>query len=156
MKEIIICNIIAAAIVGAVLIPLALASSSSYKNQKEEVYEAAGKGGDALRSLMSEGISINSIDEHGKTALMDAADNNKSQIVQTLISNGANVNMQDEKGQTALMMAAEDGSTEIVSMLLDADAETKTRDFKGETALEKAEKAGYRDTSGFIGRSGEH
>lgn len=156
MKELIIYNIIAAALAGAVLIPLAAATNTGFKNDKEEIYHAARQGGEELRAIMAEGISINTIDDQGKTALMDAADNNEEKIVQILISNGANVNMQDEKGETALMLAAEDGSTNIVCLLLDADADPKIRDRKGETALQKAENAGHSDTAGFIGRAGNN
>ena len=156
MKEIILYNILAAALAGAVLIPLASAAYAPYKTQKDKIYRAADSGGDSLRALMAEGISINSIDENGSTALMDAAHNHNDAIVQTLVSNGADVNMQNNAGETALMLAAEEGDTKVVCILLDANADPNIRDRKGETALEKAEESGYYDTSGTIGRSGGH
>ena len=154
MKAIIIYNIIAAAIAAAVIIPLAAATGTSYKAQQESVYQAACQGGNALRDVISGGISINTMDTSGETSLMKAAELHNSDVVLLLINNGANVNMQNNNGQTALMLAPQDGSTEIVCMLLEANADPNIRDKTGETALQKAENAGHHDTAGLIGRSG--
>lgn len=154
MKDIIICNIIAAAIAAAVIIPLATAGAISYETQQEAVYQAAHKGGNELREVLSGGTNINTMDTKGDTSLIKAAANNEKDVVFLLLNNGANVNIQNKNGRTALMMAAEIGATEIVCMLLEANADPNIRDKCGETALQKAENAGHHDTAGLIGRSG--
>lgn len=154
MKDIIVYNIIAAAIAAAIIIPLASAEGRSYQLQQEAVYNAACHGGNQLRAVMSEGININTIDDAGDTALMKAATKNQTDVVSVLINNGANVNIQNHKGETALIIAAGNGCSNVVSILLDANADPNIRNRRGETALQKAEAAGYHDTAGIIGRSG--
>lgn len=153
MKELIIYNIIAAALVGSILIPLAAAYNSN-QIPKETIYLAASEGGDKLRLVLSEGLNINSIDKEGNTALMTAAAGNRTDLVNLLVNNGACVNIQNESGKTALIIAAEKGFTEVACILLDAEADPHIRDRSGKTALEKAEAAGHHETAGFIGRYG--
>lgn len=154
MKELIFYNMIAVALISSILFPLATADGHTYEAQKDAIYYAACDGGDKLRSVIAEGTNINSIDSHGNTALITAADHNKEEVVRLLVNNGANINIQNEAGETALMIAAEEGSIDIVCFLLDAEADPNIRDRKGQTALEKAEEAGYTETAGLIGRSG--
>lgn len=154
MKEMIIYNIIAAAIAAAIIIPLASAEGSSYQLQQEAVYEAACRGGDKLRAVLSEGVNINTINDSGDTALMKAASENQYDVVSVLVNNGANVNMQNHKGETALIIAAGKGNSDVVCLLLEANADPNIRNRRGETALQKAEDSGHYDTAGLIGRSG--
>ena len=67
----------------------------------------------------------------GFSALMAAALNGHSDIIQILVAAGADVNGKDERGETALMRAAFRGQTEVVRVLLDAgahvDAQTPSR-----------------------------
>lgn len=138
MKEIVLCNILAATIVAAVLIPLAAYSFNGTGAPDKQIYKAARKGGSNLRGFLAKGHSINESDAAGRTALMQAAARNKPHVARVLINNGANVNQQNAAGETALMLAAQRGAAAVAKLLLTAQANPHIKNRKGETALQKA------------------
>lgn len=89
---------------------------------------------------------VNTKDEYGVTALIDASFTGQKEIVELLIIEGADLNAQDNKGDTALMNAAIRGHAEIVELLIFNGADVHVKDNAGNTALIDAAKYG-RDTT---------
>jgi hypothetical protein len=71
-----------------------------------ELISAARKGQtDHLRTLLSQGASIESKDKDGRTPLMWAARNGHAEVVKLLVERGANLDARDRQGLTAYGMA---------------------------------------------------
>ena len=111
-----------------------------------------------LRSLLAEGVSENSADEDGTTALMAAAFAGERRVVRLLLDHGADPNLQDDSGLTALMNAVigdgemdlEGGHTvfrEIIELLLDAGADPRLEDETDSTAAAYAVLYGLDDVA---------
>ncbi|KAJ8305425.1 hypothetical protein KUTeg_015970 [Tegillarca granosa] len=82
----------------------------------------------------------------GQTALMLAASQGRTEMVQMLLECGASVNTQDNEGSTAMMCACEHGHTDIVKLLLaQPDCDATTADNDGSTPLSIAMEAGHKD-----------
>ncbi|MGM0587893.1 MAG: ankyrin repeat domain-containing protein [Bacteroidota bacterium] len=73
---------------------------------------------DLMVRLLEEGALINARDEHGRTALIEAARTGKYRICETLIDFGASVNADDRYDGTALDYASRAGYVDIVNLLL--------------------------------------
>lgn len=102
-----------------------------------------------VRKMLLAGVSPDSFDEEGTTALMASAFAAQTPVVRALLEAGADPNVQDISGLTALMNAVIangemdlDGAfgvfTEIVEALLEAGAEPDIEDEDGMTALDHA------------------
>lgn len=81
----------------------------------------------ALAAVEEQGVlpawaDIESRNEHGITALLQAVLDGDMGTVQVLLKLGARTDVRDEKSNTALHLAARDGHTEIVEMLLASGA----------------------------------
>lgn len=76
---------------------------------KTKLYPKTIREGDQgnIAYLLSKGANIDSVDEHGKTALWWAAFNGKLELVSFLIANGANPNLPDQQEKTPLDIASE-------------------------------------------------
>jgi hypothetical protein len=90
--------------------------------------------------------NVNTKDEYGVTALIDASFAGQKEIVELLIMEGADLNAQDNKGDTALMNAAIKGHAEIAELLIANGADVDVRDHAGNTALIDAAKYGRETT----------
>ena len=66
--------------------------------------------------------NIDAKNKYGRTVLMEAASNGRTDIVKSLIKAGADVNATTNYGNTALMEAARGGYTEIIEILKKAGA----------------------------------
>ncbi len=121
---------------------------------QKQVWRAAMKGEAALTALLSSGVSVNTSDWEGETALMEAADKGQLEVVRLLLRHGADVNAADEDGETALMRAADDGHTEVVRALIAAGADVNARDEDGETALSNAEEERHLETARVLREAG--
>lgn len=73
---------------------------------------------EALLYLIKIGVSVNSTNKSGKTALHYAAYQNYPRTVKILLGNGANCNIKDRAGKTALDLAEEQGHREIINCLV--------------------------------------
>ena len=101
-----------------------------------------------VTSMLAQGIDPNIRDEEGYTAIMRAARNGHTAIVQALLTAGADVKAQTlgtriggylgGEGETPLMMAARWGHADIVQILLSAGADVHTKSGSGFTALQHA------------------
>ncbi len=85
------------------------------------------------------GANVNAKDQGGWTALMWAADNGYTEIVNALIEAGAD-DLTDNEGRTALIRAAASwsGNAQTVNALIDAGSNVKQKDNNGITALDYA------------------
>jgi len=109
--------------------------SSLLQNREEIVIE-----------LLKYTRDINLKDNNRYTALIYAAKNGHTDIVQLLLQEYANVNMQNNDSYTALTFAAQNGHTDIVRLLLDKDANVNIQGNKyGNTALISAAHNGHTD-----------
>ena len=106
--------------------------------------EAVQQGSVAeLKRLLASGADINMRDEHGQTALMNAARSGHTELVRWLIERGADLDHTAKFGLSALMLAVINGHVDIVRALADAGADTGLRGtgapaFAGKTALDLA------------------
>ena len=85
--------------------------------------------------LIDAGADVNAKDNDGLTALMVAANNRNSEVVQELINAGADVNAKSFVGMTALMFAAKKGDSKITKALMNAGADVNAKDMNGSTPL---------------------
>ena len=107
----------------------------------------ATKSGDLniVCMLLDAEIDINSLDEHGQTALMNAAHSGDVGLIQVLIQSGADLNHTAKYRLTALMLAVISNHLEIVRLLVDAGADMEIKGSKtpfDRTPLEYAQENG--------------
>jgi len=103
----------------------------------DSLVSAAGSGNlSAVGSLLAQRVDINHSNLYqGKTALMQAAENGKTEVLKLLIRKNANLEKVDYDGRTALMLAARSNSLESMKILLDAGAKLYAKDRQGMNAL---------------------
>lgn len=83
-------------------------------------------------------VKIDTTDSLGMTALMYAAQYDRSAIAEYLIHSGAQVDLQNKNRSTALMIAVEYRNKEIVEILLDHKANSEIKDCFGNNARDLA------------------
>jgi len=108
--------------------------------------QAAAKGDvEAVKELLDKGVDVNAVVEgHSDlNALMVAALNRHSEVVEVLLAEGADVNARDEKGWSALMVATMENQIEMVKSMLEMGADVNIRSDEGRTALDIAEDNGF-------------
>ena len=109
-----------------------------------------------IKRLLADGVSENSADEDGMTALHAAAFSGQEGTVRVLLEANADPDAQDVSGMTALMNAVlasgemDQGDThpiflKIVDLLLEAGADVEIEDGDGLTARDHAEAYGLVD-----------
>ena len=108
-------------------------------------WKAAVKAGDAdaLTTLLDAGAVIDALDDHGQTALMNAARDGHTEVVRLLVERGADLNHTAKYNLSAVMLAVINGRDAIVGILADAGADltikgTGAPGFAGKTALDLA------------------
>jgi ankyrin repeat protein len=74
-----------------------------------------------------QGANVNATNEHGVSALANAAIDGDIKRVEFLLSQNANVNSQDEDGTTPLCLACAKGHVDIVKALLDKGADVNLK-----------------------------
>jgi ankyrin repeat protein len=95
----------------------------------------AANDADKVREMLVRGENPNTVDLDGRTALILAAGQGNSAIVQMLIDQKARVAAADKNGGTALHWAAERGHAEVVRLLLAAKAGVDAENKRGATPL---------------------
>ena len=88
--------------------------------------------------LLNAGVSVDSRDERGYTALHRAAFCNHTNVVNKLLINGAHVNAQNYNGMTPLHQAVTYNSTDAMKVLLQHGADPSIVDNTGETVFDLA------------------
>jgi ankyrin repeat protein len=108
-------------------------------------WKAAVKAGNAaaLRLLLDTGADVDARDEHGQTALMNAARDGHTEVVRLLVERGADLDHTAKYNLSAIMLAVINGRDAIVGVLADAGADlaikgTGAPGFAGKTALDLA------------------
>ncbi|KAK2587933.1 hypothetical protein KPH14_004021 [Odynerus spinipes] len=102
-------------------------------------YAAQYNDRDKVERLLRKGVSPDTEDSAGYTALHYAARNGHNQICETLLQHGANVNAKTRCGQaTALHRAATQGHDRVVETLLKHGADVNSKDVDGCTPLHRA------------------
>lgn len=101
---------------------------------------AARDGDDArVRCWLDAGADPNERDQHGATALMNAAAGGHTSAARLLMERGADPNIATRRdGATALMMAAYRGHADMVRLLLAKGADPGARNDNDQTALSLA------------------
>ena len=99
-----------------------------------------------VKEMLANGADVNAKGVFGRTALMVAAWNGKTDTVKALVEAGADVNAKNNDGWTALMAAAEYDRTDTVKALAEAGADVNAKDNDGWTALMKVVRYGNTDT----------
>lgn len=90
---------------------------------KEIEFLDACKYGDMTKfNALVDSVDINFQDEDGCSAIMEAANHNKIEIVKKLIEKQVNLEFKDEDEFTALMLASEAGFTDVVELLINGGA----------------------------------
>jgi ankyrin repeat protein len=80
---------------------------------------------DALKALLSQGLSPDTCDEKGNSLLMLAAYHGRTSTVELLLKAGAQPDSRNTKGQTPLGGVAFKGYVEIAQLLLEAGADPR-------------------------------
>lgn len=89
-----------------------------------------------ITQLLDAGISINTPDASGMTALHHAVDSNNPEAVKFLIEHGASLTAKTNTGWTPLHIAAQDGNKDIIATLLGANkALYKVKDNSNKTPV---------------------
>ena len=108
-------------------------------------WKAAVKAGraDVIRTMLEAGADINARDEHGQTALMNAARDGHTDVVRLLVERGADLDHTAKYHLSALMLAVINARDAIVGILADAGADRTIKGagapgFEGKTALDLA------------------
>jgi ankyrin repeat protein len=95
--------------------------------------------------LLRAGADVNGSDNHGRTALMEAAEFGQTDLVAFLLDNAARINDRDTlQGHTALFTAAEGGHLSLVKLLVGRGADTAYRVRHRLTAADWARRLGGR------------
>ena len=92
--------------------------------------------------LLEAGADPNIKNSEGRTALMHAARNGQTAVIERLLESGAAAGEADNKGRAALMFAAAEGHSEAAALLLKAGAAAGRGDKNGATALMRAAESG--------------
>ena len=87
----------------------------------------------AKRSLVTFGIDA--ADDDGRTALINAAIENKLDFIKWLLDNGANPDHQDRIGYSALHFAGQEKLVEVAEFLLQKGSDPNVQDIHGNTPL---------------------
>lgn len=96
-----------------------------------------------IREMLAGGHNVNGRDQHGQTALMNAARTGGEETVRVLIDGGAELNAAAKYNLTALMLAIINGHARTAILLIEAGADVGVRaagapGFAGKTALDLA------------------
>lgn len=107
----------------------------------------------AVGELLDAGADINALDEHGQTALMNAAYRGDAELTQLLIQRGAELDHAAKYRLTALMLAVINSRTEVVRLLVAAGADRTIAGSKGSfarTPLQYAQDSGQSEIAEIL------
>ncbi|MFD0990303.1 ankyrin repeat domain-containing protein [Mariniflexile jejuense] len=99
-----------------------------------QIVASRNKDISVINYFIEKGLDVNTPDNIGNTAFLNAANSNSLEVVKHLASFNKNINAQNKKGETALMLAVERNSPEVVSYLLDNKANAQLLDAEGNNA----------------------
>ena len=109
------------------------------KKPQEDPLHALWSGDpQAIQKLLHSKVNLNQADPLGRTLLMEAVLEKRTDLVTLLLENGADPKLADLEGFTALHFAAQEHVPQIVQLLLDKGAPVDPKDHLGNTPLFKA------------------
>ena len=88
-----------------------------------------------IKEILTEGASINSVDEYGYSALHVAVSRGFNEIALFLVENNIDLNKQDKYGQTIMHYVAEYNQLELAKAALLKDANLSIEDIYGNQPL---------------------
>jgi ankyrin repeat protein len=131
---------------GAALVALWLSEGVAAGAEDPRIVDAmARQNREAVRTLMKQGVDVNSRAADGTTALHWAAHWDDLEAVELLLKAGARIDATDDHGVTALSLAAENASLRMVEALLTAGANPNVAQMSGMTPLLEAVNVGRLD-----------
>ena len=138
---------------------LALATLSASASSSEALLNAIiDRQPTRVAILLDQGVSPEAAsaagENHGKTALMWAAETGQTDVIRMLVDYGAVVDRGNAKGGTALMYAAVAGRTEAIRSLVEAGADPNHRVRHGWTPLLLATAKGHVEAVRLLTRLG--
>ena len=87
---------------------------------QESIFTSARKGDQKqVEKYLQGGVSVDTTDPQGRTALHHAAMGGQKEVIEALITAGADVNVQDADGKTPLQLAHEagyDAAAEVIAL----------------------------------------
>lgn len=92
----------------------------------------------AIQKLLHSKVNLNQVDAHGRTLLIEAVLEKRTDLVKLLLEHGGDPAVADHDGSTALHFAAQAQLPEIVQLLIDKGAPINAQDHLGNTPLFKA------------------
>lgn len=98
-----------------------------------------------VHALIDHGAIINISNGYGETALMFAAQNGYTNVVQFLLNNNVSIEACDNKKRTAIYYAVEWNKCEVVKQLIEAGAMVDLQDRFNDTPKTVAQSYGYAD-----------
>ena len=108
-----------------------------------------------IRWLIENGADINSKDQYGQTALMNAAHRGQVELVRLLIENDADLNITAKYNLSALMLSLIAGHSDVARLLIEAGADVNLRsNMNFYSALHLAENAGYSEIVALLQQKG--
>lgn len=127
----------------AVMVALATAGQATAAGPDLRLVDAmAERNTDLARSLLDQGLDVNTARADGVRALLWAAHWDDGEAAEMLLGAGADVNAADDHGVTALARASENASTSMVTRLLAAGADPNIAQANGLTPLMTAARTG--------------
>ncbi len=157
MKKILFTSIIIGVFIGAVMLKLTenteqISQTKHTEHQPihvqqkepEDIFQAAAQGNlTSVKAFLAQGININTQDERGNTALMQAVYGKHLHIITFLVEQGANVNLINKDGWSALLYAS---NRDIFRYLLKHNADPTVTAESGFNILMAAAYAGDKAT----------
>ena len=110
---------------------------------------------ESVRILLNAGVEIEArAKATGNSALLFAAIEGHTNIVQMLLDRNANIDARNNNGESALMLAAARGRPDVVRLLLQRGADISVKDKFENTALHNAEKHGGPEVTQLLQSAG--
>lgn len=95
-----------------------------------------------VKAMLAEGLSVDSTDKFGYSALLSAVMSNAADTVELLLQRGANPNLSNSRINTSpLEYAIKKNSTRIIRLLLDHHVDVNARNNEGYTAFTRVLRA---------------
>jgi ankyrin repeat protein len=121
----------------------------------KRAWRDATRSGDLIKvcDLLDAGAEIDGLDEHGQTALMNAAHRGDVELTRLLIRRGAGLNHTAKYRLTALMLAVIGNHAEIVRLLVEAGADLTIQGSQGGFArspLQYAQESGQTEIAEIL------
>ncbi|WP_354675417.1 ankyrin repeat domain-containing protein [Cupriavidus alkaliphilus] len=124
--------------------PRGLAGRDAISTLDRNLITAASAGDQVLVSrLLAAGASARAADEQGRSALLAAVQNRRTEVARTLMLAGADVNLKDADANSPFLLAAATGQADMVRLALAHGADLASTDRYHGTALIVASQQGH-------------